>query len=394
MILRKWRLTQRHGKFCRITFLSNGHRAVRQFVTYLVFGRTKLNTLLAKRAGCVCLRCRYPSDRAMTSRSGRGQMLTASLCAFQKRVMRITPGLQISSQLPIPQITMSSESGGIYTDPTFRDTDIGEIMRHGHPDVADGDRHILSVIHRIRDRLGRPLRILDVGAGSGHLSLMIARELGDSVVIANEIADEPARQARAKMAACANARIFDRSFGEWRDKVDVIVSWGTHHHLGHDYLRHVRDVLAVDGLLIIGDEFSPEYLTPSDQKRLDGAQEIEIVDGYIFDNKADLNAYRQTRVVPQWSLQLEQARRRALWTWYRFVGDYAVSKDDWGVLITELQIARDDFITSFSGEQKTSPYLLERELNLNGFSVIERVAIGNREPELQSFIIYTCQVVR
>lgn len=288
---------------------------------------------------------------------------------------------------------MSSFEEGIYSDLKFQAVDIGAIMRNGHPDIEDGDRYILRVIHRLRNKLGRPLRILDVGAGSGHLSLLLARELQDCEVIANEIAATPIEQARAKLAPFANATVFGRSFDDWSQPVDVAVSWGSHHHLSHDYLRHAHEVLGPDGLLVIGDEFCPEYLTPSDQERLRAAEWIVIVDGYIFDNDLDLQAYRNSGSVPEWSLGLEQARRRALWTWYKFVGDYAVAKDFWMVLISELQIARDDFVTEFAGEHKVSPYLLERELTLNGFAVIDRVAIGNRKPALQSFVVYTCRPV-
>jgi hypothetical protein len=96
--------------------------------------------------------------------------------------------------------------------------------------------------------------------------------------------------------------------------------------------------------------------------------------------------------LPQWSARLEDARRRALWTWYKFVGDYAVGKGHWPVLITELGIARDDLITDFEDEHKTSPYLLERELVLNGFRVMAKQAIGSRPAALQSFVIYVCRL--
>ena len=41
-------------------------------------------------------------------------------------------------------------------------------------------------------------------------------------------------------------------------------------------------------------------------------------------------------------------------------------------------------------EHKTSPYLLERELQLEGFSVLEKKVLGDeRPPGLRSFVIYT-----
>jgi SAM-dependent methyltransferase len=282
-----------------------------------------------------------------------------------------------------------SEQGTVYASETFRNVDIGAVMRIGHPGLAEGDEYIIGLVGKLRADLGRPLRILDVGSGSGELSLMLAKRFPDCDVVANEIEPAPLEQARAKLSGLANARAFGQPFEEWTDTVDVVISWGTHHHLAHGYLDHVRRILAPDGCLIIGDEFCPEYLTASDQERLARAEHITIVDGYIFDSQADIDRYRATGEVPEWGKQTEEARRRALWTWYKYVGDYAIQKDCWMVLITELQIARDDLITEFADEHKTSPYLLERELALGNFAVLSRSPMVPRQPELQSVVLYT-----
>lgn len=279
---------------------------------------------------------------------------------------------------------------GIYENPKFLQLDIGDIMRAGHPDIDEGDRHIVKTIRNLRQTLGRPLRIIDVGSGSGGLTLLLARELPDSHVIANEIAPGPIAQARAKLAPFAKASVFERPFEEFAETVDVVVSWGSHHHLSHDYLGHVRQVLSKDGIFLVGDELCPEYFTQYDRDRVDASEKLVIEAGYLFDNDRDLQLYRSTGVVPEWSRRLEEGRRRALWAWYKFVGDYAITKNAWNVLISELQIAQDDLITDFSGEHKTSSHLLQRELKLAGFDVSERVVIGDREPALQSFVVFTC----
>ena len=49
----------------------------------------------------------------------------------------------------------------------------------------------------------------------------------------------------------------------------------SHHHLPNTYLEHIRGVLGPDGVLIIGDEFCPEYCTPADAKRLAKAEHGE-----------------------------------------------------------------------------------------------------------------------
>jgi SAM-dependent methyltransferase len=279
----------------------------------------------------------------------------------------------------------------VYADPKFRAVDAGTMMRAGHPDIAEGDRFIVSKVLRLRDELGRPLRVLDVGSGSGDLTLLLAGQLPDGEVIASEIAPNPLAQAYEKLAPVPRTSIFPRPFEEWTEPVDVVISWGSHHHLDHDYLVRVADVLAPDGALIVGDEFCPEYLSGADQRRLARAGRISIVDGFLFTDEDELAEYRSSGRVPGASVELERSRRRALWHWYKFVGDYAVAHDAWDVLIAELAIARDDLVTSFGGEHKTSPCLLEHELSRRGFEIVDRTSIGDREPELSSFVIYTCR---
>ncbi len=287
--------------------------------------------------------------------------------------------------------TGPDDGQGVYADPKFAHVDVGAIMRDGHPDIAQGDAFILERVRTLRARLGRPLRIIDVGSGSGDLSLQLARALPDCEVIANDIEANPVRQAQEKLRPFPHAGVHHGRFEEWPGPADAVISWGSHHHLSHDYLDHVRDVLAPDGALIIGDEFCPEYLTQDDQAFLATATSITIVDGYIFTTADEVARYRGDGVLPERSARLERARREALWTWYKFVGDYAVARGHWPVLITELAIARDDLITEFDGESKTSPYLLERELELNGFAIEDKHTIGDREPALRSFVVYVAR---
>jgi cyclopropane fatty-acyl-phospholipid synthase-like methyltransferase len=282
-------------------------------------------------------------------------------------------------------------SDTVYANPKYRDVDVGAIMRVGHPDITEGDERIVAAIRKLHADRGTPLRIIDVGSGSGDLSLLLARELPDCEVIANDTAPNPSAQAADKLAPFPRSSVFDKPFEDWHQQVDVVISWGSHHHLAHDYLDHVRSILSDGGLFIVGDEFCPEYFSAADKKRLAKATQITLVDGYIFDSAEDVSTYKATGQLGEWNLRMEQARREALWTWYKFVGDYAVQNDAWPVLIAELGIARDDLITDFDEEHKTSPYLLERELELNGFNVAEKVVIGDREPTLQSFVIYICR---
>jgi len=175
-------------------------------------------------------------------------------------------------------------SDTVYANPKYRDVDVGAIMRVGHPDIAEGDERIVAAVRKLHADRGGPLRIIDVGSGSGDLSLMLAQALSDCEVIANDTAPNPVAQAADKLAPFPRSSVYDKPFEQWPGQADVVISWGSHHHLAHDYLDHVRKVLTSGGLFIVGDEFCPEYCTPADKKRLAKATQIPLVDGYVFDN--------------------------------------------------------------------------------------------------------------
>lgn len=283
---------------------------------------------------------------------------------------------------------MTAAPTNIYGDSTFRNVDVGAIMRDGHPDIAEGDQLIGDLIDRRRKDTGRPLTIMDVGSGSGVLSEQLAERFPDCRVIANDNAPSNADKARARLAALPNAEVFDRSFEEWVEPLDVVISWGTHHHMPHTYLDQVRSLLQPGGVLIIGDEFCPEYCTAEDAERILSAEVLQVVDGYVMTNNDDITALRETHQLPQWSRDLEERRQRALWTWYKFVIDYALDRDCWLVALAELQITKDDMTTSFEEEHKLSPLLVERELRIAGYAQDAKHVIGDRPTELQSFYVY------
>lgn len=280
------------------------------------------------------------------------------------------------------------EESTIYTREEFRTIDVGAIMRDGHPDISDGDRLIVDRVAARRAELGRPLTVMDVGSGSGVLAAMIADRLPDCRVIANDVARNPLEQARDRLADRPRAEVFGSPFEQWQEPLDVMISWGSHHHLPHNHLAHARELLGAEGLLILGDEFCPEYCTPEDAARLKSAEVIELGGGYLLASDEEIAAYRKDGSIPEWSRALEDRRRKTLWNWYKFVIDYAIERDNWMVAIAEMQITKDDVVTAFEEEHKLSPLIVEHELAVNGFRQRAKHVIGDREPALQSFFVY------
>lgn len=280
------------------------------------------------------------------------------------------------------------EETTIYGRPEFEYVDVGAIMRDGHPDIADGDQVIVDIVAAKREAEGRPLSVIDIGSGSGVLTEMLAKRLPDCRIIAND--NEPAlvAQAEQRMRDLPNTEVYGESFEDWTQPLDVIISWGTHHHMPHSYLAQSHRLLGERGSFIVGDEFCPEYCTPEDAERILSAEVIQLAEGYILTSAEEIAAYEADKTVSEWAKELEASRRRTLWNWYKFVIDFAIERDYWMVAIAELQITRDDLVTSFEDEHKISPLIVEHELKIGGFHQLAKHVIGNRPPELQSFFIY------
>jgi SAM-dependent methyltransferase len=269
--------------------------------------------------------------------------------------------------------------------------DIGVQMRAGHVDIADGDDVVVEMVRRTlaaREEDAGPATIVDIGSGSGVLSERLAAEVPGHRIIANDTSRGSIRRAAARLGRYPLASVFDRSFLEWDQPADVFISWGSHHHFPHSYLRQIAALLSEDGRLIIGDEFCPEYLEAGEL----ASGRAWLIDGYLFTSEEEERAYRSDGTLPPSVARREEARRRKLWAWYRFVIDQAVARGDWTVALLELQIARDDLMTGFEDEHKTSPLLLETELADAGFRIVDKQRIGDREPELQSFVVYEAAI--
>ena len=268
------------------------------------------------------------------------------------------------------------------------DVDVTALMRAGHPQIADGDAYILGLVDAWLRSHGRPPRVMNVGCGSGWIASKILERVEGAEVVANEIDEALAKQLEKRLAG-THARIFTEPFEAWREPADIILSWGSHHHLPESYMDHAKALLTDGGVFILGDEFCPEYCNADDRARLAAAERLRVIDGLLFTSAREVSEYARTKQAPAAALAMEHRRRHALWRWYRYVVDYAVARDCFDVAIYELRAAHDDLITGNGDEHKMSPAIVERDLQIRGYRMKSRKSLGPEgEPEHQSFIVY------
>ncbi|HEX3475895.1 MAG TPA: class I SAM-dependent methyltransferase [Kofleriaceae bacterium] len=278
--------------------------------------------------------------------------------------------------------------------PAGANVDVALEMRRGHVGIEDTDRTLLGVF---RDHLARragdaPLRIFDICSGSGFFIRRLSRELPEAAaheLFAHE--DDPGvlplLQARLQDSAI---RIHTGSFCDWREPIDVLLTWGSFHHMPRSYLAHARTLLRPGGLVILADEFCPEYLTPEMVERVRSAPVIHIASGYVLTSDAELAAYERTGALPAIAVEMERLRQQVLWKWYRHVVDVMMERACLNAALYELRTTRDDLDTAFGSEHKLSPVVGERELALLGFELVSRhVPVAEAgAPARDSFFVY------
>jgi hypothetical protein len=144
-----------------------------------------------------------------------------------------------------------------------------------------------------------------------------------------------------------------------------------------------------ESVYVLADELCPEYCEHAAAERLERAEVIHIVGGYVLTSRVDVEAFRNTGTIPDYAIEMERLRQRALWRWYRFVVDVAVDRGYFDVAVSELQSAHDDLITGSDAEHKFSPRIVEREFALAGFRSLSKRLIGPADlPEHQSMFVY------
>ena len=277
--------------------------------------------------------------------------------------------------------------------PRGSNADVALEMRRGHVGIEDTDRTLLALFreHLARRANDAPLRIFDICSGSGFFIRRLSRELpeaGAHELFAHE--DEP------DVLPLLTARLRDSpirvhagSFLEWLEPIDVLLSWGSFHHMPRAYLSHARTLLRPGGLIMLADEFCPEHLTPAMLERVRSAAVIHIANGYVLTSDAELAAYNESGALPPIAIEMERARQQVLWKWYRHVVDVMMERECLNAALYELRTTRDDLDTAFGSEHKLSPAVAERELELLGFELVARhVPVGEAAPARDSFFVY------
>lgn len=276
----------------------------------------------------------------------------------------------------------------VYSRDEYEELDIGALMRLGHPFIQEGDEYITSLVEQKCAQLIKHSPVIfELGCGSGVLTRILAERIPHAHIVANEVEPNLVALARTRLLG-SSVRIFDHSFIEWESPLDILISWGSHHHVRQEHLDHVRRLLGPKGLFILGDEFCPEYCNAGDQTRLVSGDRLKLLDGFVLTSAAEVDNYLRSGEVPQAAKDMERRRQHALWHWYKYVIDYALERGDTTVASAELQIAANDLTTSFDGEHKISPLIVERDLELRGFQIVSKHGIGPADPRLKSFFFY------
>ena len=163
-------------------------------------------------------------------------------------------------------------------------------MRIGHPQIQEGDDYLIELFRKYVAGAGGGLSIFNVAAGSGYFTKKLAGTFPPIDLVAHEDHPEAVEELRRRQAG-SRVRLFIGDFEQWNEPVDVVLSWGSHHHLPVRYLEFARRVLAPDGVLVLGNEFYPEYCRDAHARRIGEASEIYPANGYLLTKPAEIRAF-------------------------------------------------------------------------------------------------------
>lgn len=258
----------------------------------------------------------------------------------------------------------------------------------GHVYIRETLQAFFEVVGGQVRRCGAQARVLELGSHAGFITQGLVERWPElSIVVSDH--DAAAVEIARERSASWNVSYHQGSLASLGTCFDIVLSVARHHHLPHGYLPVVRELLAPSGVYVLADELCPEYCEAAELQRLETAPVLRIAGGYVFTSDADRAAFEREGTVPSYASELERARRRALWRWYRFVVEHAVERGYFDIAAAELRSASDDLVTGSDAEHKFGPAVVEREFALAGFERLSKRSIGApREPELQSMFVY------
>lgn len=268
---------------------------------------------------------------------------------------------------------------------------VAEYYEHaleGHVFIRETVNGFLDVLERRVQCVSGSPKILQLGSHAGILTRWILERCPGVSIVVSDDDDELVAMSRERLTS-ERVSYHAGPLSALEDEVDVVLSLARHHHLSHDYLLHLPKVMRADSVYVLADELCPEYCEGEHRERIEQAEVIGVVGGYVLTTRAEVQAFNERGTIPPAAVAQEQLRRRALWRWYRYVVDEAVERGYFDIAVGELQSTHDDLITGSQAEHKFSALIVERQFALAGFKQRSKLSIGPPDDRArQSMFIY------